>query len=92
MTEVASFLADSLNSKAIPIHCIVEKARRQDDRLLGNPTNQSSFVREHDTYVIVPSHVPVGDLVRIALIRIGYTASEGSRARGMNTNEHPVQT
>ena len=43
-------------------------------------------VVEHDTFVIVPGRALMADLVRIALVRIGYNAAEASRARGVYSN------
>ena len=67
------------NSKSIPIHCIVESLRTDYD---VTTTKSMTSVVERDTYVIVPGHAPFTDLVRLTLVRIGYSLVDVLAARG----------
>ena len=92
-----------VSGKSIPIHCVVEqvggsggsngdvlpKLAHSGPTPSLTRTNGSST--ELDTFAIVPGSTLFSDLVRAALVKIGYSATEALGAKGkgyMNGNEH----
>lgn len=59
--------------KSIPIHCVVEQIQSCSQG--GEPV-------ELDSYAIVPGTAVFSDLVRTALIKLGYSSSEAVGAKG----------
>ena len=64
-------------AKFVPIHCIVEQTASPSGGKHGTETNV-----ELDTYAILPSSALFSDIVRIALLKIGYSSSEAMGAKG----------
>ena len=62
-------------AKSIPIHCVVEQTPPCSD------SNAEPQV-ELDTYAILPGSTLFSEIVRTALIKIGYTAAEATAAKG----------
>lgn len=67
-------------AKSIPIHCIIEKTLSKLSR------DDHQLTVDVDSYAIVPHNTPFADIVRTALIKIGYTSVEASRAKGRFSN------
>ncbi|KAI0219185.1 hypothetical protein LSAT2_029218 [Lamellibrachia satsuma] len=71
---------DKEKAKFVPIHCIVEQT--------ASPSGGKHLVAsteanvELDTYAILPSSALFSDIVRIALLKIGYSSSEAMGAKG----------
>lgn len=67
------------HSKSIPVHTIIEQVQ-------GTPhTDNSAGLQptvELDSYAIVPTTIRFNELVRTALLRLGYSASETVSAKG----------
>ena len=61
----------------VPIHCIVEQTASPSSGKHGTEANV-----ELDTYAILPSSALFSDIVRIALLKIGYSSSEAMGAKG----------
>lgn len=73
-------------AKFVPIHCIVEQT--------ASPSGGKHLVAsteanvELDTYAILPSSALFSDIVRIALLKIGYSSSEAMGAKGTSCYVH----
>ncbi len=76
--------------KSMPIHCVIEQAS-----VSGRPTTPPSAKNtsttspalcdsnvELDTYAILPSTTLFSEIVRVALVKLGYTSAEAIGAKG----------
>lgn len=63
----------------MPIHCIVEQ-------MTGAPTFDTSSpghtTVDMDSYAILPGSTPMNELVRAALVKLGYSPAEAMGAKG----------
>lgn len=63
----------------MPIHCVIEQT---NGPLTFELDNTATFNVELDTYAILPSTTHFSELVRTALIKLGYNANEAMNAKG----------
>ena len=72
-----------ISGKSLPIRCVVEQYTTGST---GTPVNgerpQQPTLRETDTYAILPANTPFCEIVRTALVKIGYAAPEAMGAKG----------
>ena len=69
-----------LTAKSMPIHCIVEQANScRSDASSGKQTDPSV---EMDTYAILPSSTLFNEIIRVAMIKLGYSVVEAMGAKG----------
>ncbi|XP_076325835.1 homeobox protein dve-1-like isoform X2 [Tachypleus tridentatus] len=65
--------------KALPVHCVVEQAPAQFSSTSSDSTRLSV---ELDSYAIIPVSTLFNEVVQVALIKLGYSASETVGAKG----------
>ncbi|XP_022241680.1 uncharacterized protein LOC106459322 isoform X2 [Limulus polyphemus] len=65
--------------KALPVHCVVEQAPAQYSSTSGDSTQLSV---ELDSYAIIPISTLFTEVVQMALVKLGYSASEAVGAKG----------
>ena len=74
--------------KSKPIHCVIEHAS-PPSRPVTPPSAKSNAPCESnvelDTYAILPSNTLFSEIVRVALVKLGYTAAEAIGAKGRFT-------
>ena len=84
MKNVYVFVA----GKSKPIHCVIEHAS-PPSRPVTPPSAKSNVPCETnvelDTYAILPSNTLFSEIVRVALVKLGYTAAEAIGAKGRFT-------
>ena len=59
----------------MPIHCIIEQTKLRK-------TGETETFIDLDTYAILPGSTLFCEIVRTALIKLGYTAAEAMGAKG----------
>lgn len=65
--------------KSLPIHCVIEQT---NGPLTFEPDNTATYNVELDTYAILPCTTLFSELLRTALIKLGYNANEAMNAKG----------
>ncbi|KAK3576093.1 hypothetical protein CHS0354_032217 [Potamilus streckersoni] len=68
-------------TKSLPIHCIIEQTPGPPSFEAGSTIGQQNTV-ELDSYAILPGTTLLNELVRAALIKLGYTSTEAMAAKG----------
>lgn len=72
--------SSATGDKPLPIHCIVEQ-------MTGAPTFDTSSpghtTVDMDSYAILPGSTPMNELVRAALVKLGYSPAEAMGAKGV---------
>ncbi|XP_013784655.1 uncharacterized protein LOC106468724 [Limulus polyphemus] len=63
--------------KSLPVHCVVEQAPSQ----FSSSSNGSTVV-EVDSYAIISTSTLFTELLQTAIVKLGYSASEGVGAKG----------
>ena len=75
--------------KSKPIHCVIDHASPAN-RPVTPPSAKSNAPCETnvelDTYAILPSNTLFSEIVRVALVKLGYTAAEAIGAKGRFTS------
>ncbi|XP_062617371.1 uncharacterized protein LOC134279048 [Saccostrea cucullata] len=71
--------AGATGVKSLPIHCVIEQT---SGPLTFEPENTATYSVELDTYAILPCTTLFSELVRTALIKLGYNANEAMNAKG----------
>lgn len=61
-------------AKSMPIHCIVEQA--------AGCNGEKKAEVDMDTYAILPSTTLFNEIIRVALIKLGYSVVEAMGAKG----------
>ncbi|XP_060068151.1 uncharacterized protein LOC132548313 [Ylistrum balloti] len=67
-------------TKSLPVHCIIEQTTGMVN--FDTPECGSNISVELDSYAILPSTTLFGEVVRTALIKLGYNATEAISAKG----------
>ena len=78
LTRSCTFLF--LGGKSIPIHCVVEQT---NGPVTFDDDGSSHFTVELDSYAILPCTTPFSELVRAALVKLGYNSTESVTAKGI---------
>ncbi|KAL3887904.1 hypothetical protein ACJMK2_000291 [Sinanodonta woodiana] len=69
------------STKSLPIHCVIEQTPGPPSFEAGSTSGQQITV-ELDSYAILPGTTLLNELVRAALIKLGYTSTEAMGAKG----------
>lgn len=67
--------------KSLPIHCVIEQT---NGPLTFEPDNTATYNVELDTYAILPCTTLFSELLRTALVKLGYNANEAMNAKGFD--------
>ena len=74
-----------ITGKSKPIHCVIEHAS-PPSKPVTPPSAKSNapceINVELDTYAILPSNTLFSEIVRVALVKLGYTSAEAIGAKG----------
>ncbi|XP_069106867.1 homeobox protein dve-1-like [Argopecten irradians] len=70
----------SAGTKSLPVHCIIEQTTGAVN--FDSPECGANSSVELDSYAILPSTTLFGEVVRTALIKLGYNAAEAITAKG----------
>lgn len=70
-----------LGVKSLPIHCVIEQT---NGPLTFEPDNTATYNVELDTYAILPCTTLFSELLRTALVKLGYNANEAMNAKGFD--------
>lgn len=77
-------------AKSVPVHCLIEQVQHTQNtsNSEGHSNNRGSGsshqqpTAEIDTYAIISASTPFNEIVKTALLKLGYTPSEASGAKG----------
>lgn len=77
----SNFFFQPLGVKSLPIHCVIEQT---NGPLTFEPDNTATYNVELDTYAILPCTTLFSELLRTALVKLGYNANEAMNAKGFD--------
>lgn len=66
-------------AKSLPIHCVVEQT---SGAVSFDDDGSSHYTVELDSYAILPCTTLFSELVRAALVKLGYNSTESMNAKG----------
>ncbi|XP_025091359.1 uncharacterized protein LOC112562349 isoform X4 [Pomacea canaliculata] len=69
-------------NRSLPIHCIIEQMNGAVNFENASSSPCDVCAVELDSYAILPATTPLRDLVRTALVKLGYTAVDAMNAKG----------
>ena len=74
-----AFLFLFSGAKSLPIHCVVEQT---NGPVTFEDDGSSHYTVELDSYAILPCTTLFSELVRAALVKLGYNSTESMNAKG----------
>lgn len=71
-----------LATKAVPIHCLIEQLQQGIGETHNSATSGHLTPVENDTYAVISGTTLFSEIVKTALLKLGYSLSEATGAKG----------